>query len=260
MSIKRLVLIVAVLALLGAGYYSARRILDIRKLRAADKDLFVTGDFQSAIANYTDLIRRYPDNAGLYFKRGDAFVQTGRFNDAIDDYRSSLHYEIDDSLQTRLRIGLAQKSLRDWPAAKQTFKDLLNECSSVDSLVLWAAHYHLGQVEYKFGDYREALLQYGHALRFSDTKLTLYHRANAYTAIGLNDSAVADYNASIAFVKHDYVRDHPGTSIDRCDTCGFPFGSKEYDLLTERTRGTLLELIRRAVQARAVQGDKEDLD
>jgi tetratricopeptide (TPR) repeat protein len=255
MSVKRIALLVVLLTVLGGGYYAVRRFMDVRKLQAADKNLFLRGDFEGAIANYTDLIKRHPEKAGLYYKRGDAYVHLGRYLEAVGDYRSALQNGIDDSLQAMLRIGLAQKSLSDWPSAKQTFHELLGECGPGDSTELWASHYHLGQVEYKLGNYREALLQYGKALEYSTSKLPLYHRANAYAAIGLKDSAIADYNASIVFAKHDYIRAHPNSSISRCDTCGFPFGSKEYDLLTERARGTVLEVIQQAV-ADSVGGEE----
>lgn len=247
MSAKRVALLLALLVVLGGGYYAVRRLIDVRKLQAADKDLFLRGDFEGAIANYTELIERHPVKAGLYYKRGDAYVHVGRYTEAVGDYRSAMRYGIDDSLQAMLRIGLAQKSLREWTSAQHTFQDLLSACDSSDTLELWAAHYHLGQVAYKLGNYREAVIHYGKAREYSTSTLPLYHRANAYAAIGLKDSAIADYNASIVFAKHDYARTHPNSSINRCDTCGFPFGSKEYDLLTEQSRGTVLEVIRQAV-------------
>lgn len=259
MTYKRLALFVVGLVVLGVGYRIVRRLTDVRELQNADKALFLTGDFEAALANYTNLIARHPEKAGLYYKRGDTYAQLDRSDEAIADYKSALRYGIGDSLQTLLRMGTVQKSLGHWDTAKNTFQELLSNCDQTDTLELWAAHYHLGQVEYKLNNYRGAIAHYLEALEFSKSKLTLYHRANAYAAIGLRDSAVADYNASIAFAKYDYVRANPTSSISRCDTCGFSFGSLEYDLLTERSHGTILQSIQHSVEEGVGGGDLQDI-
>ena len=62
--------------------------LDVRGL-----DAFQKGEFDAAVATYTRIIRRNPNDADAYFNRGLAYKNVGRTDQALSDYQAAI--EID---------------------------------------------------------------------------------------------------------------------------------------------------------------------
>ena len=232
----------AIIGLTILGLYVGRIVLLSHYRQKADLALFLSGDYKTAIKYYDKLIYWRPNAAGYFFNRGDAFQGDRQYENAIADYKKALELGINDSLQTILRIALSAKRQGDLQTAEQKFLQLLKlSTEKVEKEnEFWAANYHLGQLEFKKKNYRKAIDYYNAAHIVSPSNFELYHRANAYFALGLVDSARQDFNTSIRFVKRDFIKEFPKSLIAQCDTCGFPFGSKEYELLTESKTETII--------------------
>lgn len=209
----------------------------------ADVALFLSGDYKAAIEYYDKLISWRPEAAGYYYNRGDAYYKDRQYEKAISDYKKSLQLGIEDSLQTILRIALTAKQQGNLQTEEQHLQQLL--VLSKDRIgkenEVEAANYHLGQLEFKKKNYRKAIDYYNAAQVVKPNNFNLYHRANSFFALGLLDSARQDFNTSIQFVKKEFVRKYPNSQLAQCDTCGFPFGSKEYELLAEPNEETIIQ-------------------
>ena len=210
-----------------------------------DLALFVSGDNKKAVRYYSNLIWWKPSASGIYFNRGDAYSNDGQYENAISDYEKSLQLGISDSLQAILRIALNERKMGNIKNEEQRLIQLLKLSINKHQNEFWAANYHLGQVEFRKGNYRKAIGYYNVAHKIKPTKLEIYHRANAYFALGLHDSARQDFNESLQFVKMDFVKMYPNSEIAQCDTCGFQFGSKEYELLTEPDSESMINKLKK---------------
>ena len=213
----------------------------------ADIALFLSGDYKAAIEYYGELIWWQPKTPILYYNRGDAFNNDGQFERAISDYNKSIQLGIRDSLQAYLRIALTNKKNGNYGAEGYYLQKLLDlsEGQKGKENEFWAANYHLGQLEFKKKNYQKAITHYNIAHKAKPTKLEIYHRANSYFALGQIDSANQDLKHSLSFVKAGYVRKYPNSNLAKCDTCAFPFGSKEYELLTEPNGENIIQILER---------------
>ena len=236
------------MTVVAGTYFSVvigRRLLFSHYRQKADVALFLSGDYKTAIKFYDKLIYWRPDAAGYYYNRGDAYDKDGQYEKAIFDYNKSLQLGIDDSLQTILRIALTAKRQGDLKTEEKYLQQLLklsNDKKGKEN-EFWAANYHLGQIEFKKKNYRKSINYYNIAHIAKPTNLEIYHRANSYFALGQLDSARQDLKQSLAFVKADFIRKNPKSMLAKCDTCAFPFGSKEYELLTEPNGETIIQTL-----------------
>jgi tetratricopeptide (TPR) repeat protein len=207
--------------------------------------LHVYGDYEKAIQLISQLLENDSLNIDLLYNRGDAYKYNYNFQKALDDFKKIESLKTNISGQTVLRIGLIEKSLNKLKDAEATFKKLMiiSEEKDNNNNERWAAYYHLGQIKYKQTEFRQAIGYYNEAEAIKHTLNNLYHRANAYYALGIKDSAIWDYNQSIEFVKKDFVHEYPNTILEKCDTCGFEFGTEEYVILTEPLNHTLIGLM-----------------
>ncbi|AEV32803.1 tetratricopeptide repeat protein [Owenweeksia hongkongensis] len=225
--------IVLLMVLFLGGSYCLREYKRAKWFAANDAMLW-TGDYSEAIRNYSDLIWWNDNDPSLYYFRAEAYASLGMYYNAISDYNSALKLGIKDTLQTILRVGVAKMSKGDIESAYQEFLKLSSKSEGTADNEYWSANYHLGQIEYLKGNYRESINYYNIARGVQTTSSETYHRANAYYALGERDSAIDCYNRSIQSVKAKYILEYPNLIPAQCDTCGFPFGTQEYLLLIKR--------------------------
>ncbi|KAA9333670.1 tetratricopeptide repeat protein [Adhaeribacter soli] len=245
MKTKRLIIILTIVAGTYLLVIIGKGLLLGHYRQKADVALFLSGDYKAAIKYYDKLISWRPNAAGYYFNRGDAYNNDGQYDKAISDYEKSLKLGIEDSLQAILRVALVAKRQGNIRFSKQYFHKLLylSKNKKETKNEFWAANYHLGQLEFKEKNYREAINYYNMAHSTDPTDLEIYHRANAYFALGKVDSAQQDLKQSLSFVKRDFVKKNPNSHLAKCDTCSFPFGSKEYEFLTEPKKETIIQTL-----------------
>lgn len=240
---KRIIIILTISVVTYFSLLIGKRLLLSHYRQKADVALFLSGDYKTAIEYYDKLISWRPNAAGCYYNRGDAYYKDGQYEKAIYDYNKSLQLGIKDSLQAILRIALTAKRQGNLLTEEQYLQDLLDlsKDKKESENEFWAANYHLGQLEYKNKNYRKAINYYNIAHTVNPTNLEIYHRANSYFALGKLDSARQDLKQSLSFVKADFVRENPNSILATCDTCSFPFGSREYELLTEPNGKTIIQ-------------------
>ncbi len=75
------------------------------------------GEFDNAIDDYTEAIKRKKDYAGAYYVRGTAYVAKGDVYNAISDYNTTIKYKPDFAGVYVVR-GLVCLHLRKWKRAK----------------------------------------------------------------------------------------------------------------------------------------------
>lgn len=115
-------------------------------------------EFEMAIEDYTVLIDKAP-TALTYFKRGQAYAETGQTDKAIADFSGSLK--------------LDPKSLY--------------------------AYFFRGGMHVKNGQYRKAIADYDEAIKLSSTNIWFFNnRGEAYFMLGDYDSAIRDWKKAMA--------------------------------------------------------------
>ena len=122
------------------------------------------GDYERAIAKYTEAIRRKPKYADAYNGRGNAYYSKGDYDRAISDYNEAI----------RLNPKLLNPKFAD-------------------------AYKNRGAAYYKKGDYDRAIADYNEAIRLNPTKDAIAYngRGNAYHSKGDYDRAITDYTETI---------------------------------------------------------------
>jgi len=124
------------------------------------------GQYQRAIADYTEAIRLKPDDADeAYYNRGFAYDKLGQYQRAIADYNKAI----------RLRPDYAR------------------------------AYSNRGSVYQELGQLQRAIKDYNQAIRLKpDYPDTYYNRGNAYRNLGQLQRAIEDYNQVIRLQPDDF--------------------------------------------------------
>ena len=218
--------------------------------------IYFKGDYALGFSIIDSLIKAYPEDGGYRVMRGHAYKEIGDTAGYVREIEAALHLGDCDTAQQLLRMGLFFKDC-DHAKAETAFKRIIEYDKKGSEIELWSANYHLGQIEYKRGNFRKAVTYYNIAIKYGERDQDLYHRANAYYALGLKDSAIRDYNKSIQNVKYEFVHKYPKSYAASCDTCGFPFGSKEYGIFTE-TNKDILEMALQTLKTLNVANETAD--
>ncbi len=200
------------------------------------QEAYFNGEYSLSIAHYSNLIKEYPDVVWLYLNRGDAYSDNGDVKLAIKDYDFVINQNGKDKEQAMLKSALTYFYVDDFVNSEKMLNKITKLKSQESSNEKWSAYYHLGQISYKNKQYKTAIEFYNKADDYSNTLFTNYHKANAFHSLGDLDSAEINFTKSIEFVKRNFIEIFPESAIAKCKICGFPFGSKEYELLTVPTR------------------------
>ena len=137
---------------------------------------FQTGNFQSAIEDFTESLKLNKDFSVTYFYRGAAYHSLEEYDEAMLDYTKaiSLDDKMTDAYYNRAKIILSRKDIEN-PDIQKAIKDLekaleLDE-KFADALYAMAAAYKKLEDYHKALEYLEKLLQispdhvYGKALK-----------------------------------------------------------------------------------------------
>lgn len=147
------------------------------------------GDYEEAVGDYTESIRLDPDQPGVYVNRGLVLSYQGRYEEAVADYREAL---LLNPSYARAYNNLAWTLAHDLDA---DYEEAL-ECA-LRAVELDSDEYHhdtLAMVYYKLERYDEALEHYSVALSLDSHFAASYRgRGDVYLALGDHQAALEDY-------------------------------------------------------------------
>lgn len=197
------------------------------------------GDLDSAINDLTSAIRLDPNFDMAYRFRGQIFLESGRYEEAVLDFQREWALIVPKVTWDALPLAIAlRKTDRLQEAMNQ-----LEQASSLDedgpsSGPGMAYHYHLGQTLYALGRYQEAYNAYTSGISKQPDYFWVYlARAEASKAMGNRDEEKRDVARVFSVLREDpahfdRMNDSDWTSITHTAT--------EYGFLSElppRTAG-----------------------
>jgi len=131
-------------------------------------------DYEQAIADYTQSIRRAPGYAGAYHGRGSAYHELGEYEQAIADYTQSIRCAPDDA----------------------------------------GAYYGRGVAYYYLGEYEQAVADYTEAIRLDpDDADAYYGRGTTYKYLSQFELAHVDFKHFLELSTDPYWRERAQTQI-----------------------------------------------
>lgn len=114
---------------------------DLRR-RAAAVGLFLGSDTRpGAIDHYTELLKHYPDDAGLYYGRGNCHELGENFPPAADDYRAVMRHDPTHAAAAGRLAGLLRGRLAKPGDADDVIKTLVEHAPRAAAAQLTAAVY-----------------------------------------------------------------------------------------------------------------------
>jgi Flp pilus assembly protein TadD len=161
------------------------------------------GNYQGAIADYTEAIRLQPDNSLFYVFRGERYNSLRQYDKAISDFTESIrllptsptYYDRGNSY---FCLKQYRKAISDYTEAIRVDPPLEANPVSVNFRgevynMRGAAFYYLKQYSKALGDYRRALSYFTESIRLQPDWAEHYeNRANAYDNLGKSSEAAQD--------------------------------------------------------------------
>ncbi|MGA1824998.1 MAG: transglycosylase SLT domain-containing protein [bacterium] len=90
--------------------------------------LAAQGKFRESVIALKDLIKHYPDSSLTYraYKNlANIYFVLNNYQAAIDNYLECLKYSSEDEILIKYQIGIAKMQLKEWAAARDSFRDIL---------------------------------------------------------------------------------------------------------------------------------------
>lgn len=167
------------------------------------KQKLVAGDMESAIA---DLNAAIDENASsdTYTLRGEAYMQMGDYQKALDDFDSALQIDGMNAVAFYDR-SLLNTRLENYDAALTDINNALAAQSMKPSDVLNLRNLYAkrGQLNLWLKNWQGAVADYTNSLARAEGSVSanVYaERAEAYTALGEYDSAINDYTSAVRVI------------------------------------------------------------
>jgi tetratricopeptide (TPR) repeat protein len=154
------------------------------------------GDFDRAIADYTQVITLDPKYENAYFKRGNMYREKGDFDRAIADYSEAIRLD-PENVATVINRGVAYDSKGDHDHAIADDSRALDLCKQnlCTQYGQYSAYDNRGDAYLGKGDYDHAIADYTNAIRLDPKNIKGYFTrgiANLYA--GALPKALADLN------------------------------------------------------------------
>jgi tetratricopeptide (TPR) repeat protein len=148
--------------------------------------------YEAAIADYSQAIRRDPENAAAYNNRGRAYADTGDYDKAITDLNQAIRLDpkYADAYTNR---GLVYNDRKDRDRAIADYSQAIR----LDP-ALWRAYNNRGNAYDNKGDHDRAIADYDQAIRLDPEYAVAYtNRGVAYYNKKNYDRAIADFDQAI---------------------------------------------------------------
>jgi tetratricopeptide (TPR) repeat protein len=182
---------------LGSGVLTAREQAAAYRGRALDER--DQQQFEKAIADQTEAVKRTPDDEMAFVERGATYAYVGRIDAALADFTAAIGLKPNDvtALTDRGAILVEQ---RDYARALTDLNAAVTaEPNNIDAILNRAAALR------GLGDKDSAIVDFNAVIRLRpDVAAAYYERGNTYRDKGDAARSIADYNAAIR-LKPDYV-------------------------------------------------------
>ena len=145
------------------------------------------GDFDLAIAEYTEAIKLDPSIAWAFIDRGVARLRSGELDNALRDLNTGIQLDsrhawpYHDRATIFLRTNRLQEAIADY-----------TEALRINPEMAWSYH-DRGAARVALGQFSEAIADFTEAIQRDPNLESAYrHRADAYRALGQTERAAAD--------------------------------------------------------------------
>lgn len=156
-------------------------------------------EHQKAIADFSRVLERHPDDGMALGNRAEAYRWTGEYDKAIAYYTQVIERE-ESSLIYFMRAGAYgdageyEKALVDYNRSIDLFQDTENQLTSL----LFSLYLGRGNTYSDLSQFDKSIADYTHALEISpDSAIVYADRGSAYQELGSYDLALADYSTAI---------------------------------------------------------------
>jgi tetratricopeptide (TPR) repeat protein len=158
------------------------------------------GDYDHAIAEFTEVIRLKPDFAKAYLDRGNAYYNKKDYDKAIADYNALLRFNPND-ISAYGNRGLAHVKKEDYDQAIADFTEIIRLKPDFAKAYLERSNAYLNK-----GNYDKAISDYNELLRLNPNDVNTHgKRGLAYVKKEDYDLAIADFTEAIR-LKPDFAR------------------------------------------------------
>jgi Flp pilus assembly protein TadD len=113
-----------------------------------------------AIRDLEEARRLDPGNHEIYFQLGQAFMQCGRYDQALDQYEQSIAMTAENP-DAHFNLGYIFLARKEYTSAAREFEEVIK----LKPPYLDDAYVNLGIAQYKAGHFKEALLALKKALQ-----------------------------------------------------------------------------------------------
>lgn len=152
--------------------------------------LWERGDYDGAMALFSQAIERAPENANAYLERGNAFYRLGEYADALADFDTALALN-PESITGYYRRGLAHAAEADYDAAIADFNEAIARNPEEA-----AYYFQRGKAHAALGNLDDALSDFGTALEKAQAQDAV--RAEYYIERARALAQRTEYNPAIA--------------------------------------------------------------
>ncbi len=177
------------------------------------------GDYNLAILEFTEAVRRNPNYAAAFTDRGFAYLYKPNYDRAIQDFSQAIRLQPTSDLFANR--GLAYFNKGNYDQAIQDYSQAIR-LSSHDAELF----NDRGVAYSSTGDYDRAIQDYDQAIRLNPNyPAALNNRGWAYSQKGERERAIADYLTALSLKPEDSLRKHveaalkslgsPATVVDR---------------------------------------------
>ena len=161
-------------------------------------DLHKKGHIGEALSLYLDMLAEQNKNAKLLFHIGNAYLQTKKFDLAIDYYKKTISAD-QNYFKAYNNLGGVLSTLGHYEEAIKIYKKALKINPDFSD-----AYSNLGSCYHNLNRYEDSIFNYNEAIKLNPANFAAYNNlGSAYKEINQNENAIKNYNKAIQ-IKSDY--------------------------------------------------------
>ncbi|WP_298862968.1 tetratricopeptide repeat protein [uncultured Gimesia sp.] len=218
--------------------FSIPRLFSNRIVKQGDR-LLHRGDYDSAIAKYSQVIARHPKQVDAYLGRSHAYIRVNELDKALSDCNTIILLQPDNHFAFLNRGAIYALNENHQQSVVETTHGLELQPTFLDGLFNRACSYS------KLGKTEEALADFAKAIQLSPTDIYNYiERGNLYIEIKQFTNAIDDYSRAMElgyqsadiFVSRGFALERIGnTRQSKCDYLNAVL-QKPYDDLIQQNQ------------------------